>query len=62
MNEGARAQERKEQEARLVADRNSKCFNNGAGEVDHGLLGSSASVTALSSECQGHAYNISRRC
>ncbi len=31
----ARAQERKEQEARPVADRVSKCFNNGAGEVDH---------------------------
>ncbi len=58
--EGARAQERKEQEARQVADRVSKCFNNGAGEVDHGILGSSASATALSRERQRHAYNISR--
>ena len=61
MNEGARAQERKEQEARPVADHVSECFNGGAGEVDHGLLGSSASATALSRERQGHAYNISRR-
>ncbi len=61
MNEGTRAQERKEQEARPVADRVNKFFNNGAGEVDHGLLGLSASATALSRERQGHAYNISRR-
>ncbi len=61
MNEGARARERKEQEARPVDDRVSKCFNNGAGEVDHELLGSSASATALSRERQEHAYNISRR-
>ncbi len=39
----------------------SKCFNGGAGEVNHGLLGSSTSATALSRERQGHAYNISRR-
>ena len=50
-----------EQEARPVADHVSKCFNGGAREVDHGLLGSSASATALSRERQGHAYNISRR-
>ncbi len=50
-----------EQEARLVADHVSKCFNGGAGEVNHRLLGSSASATALSRERQGHAYNIRRR-
>ena len=50
-----------EQEARPVADHVSKRFNSGAGEVNHGLLGSSASATALSRERQGHAYNISRR-
>jgi hypothetical protein len=44
-----------EQEAKPVADHVSKCFNGGAGEVDHGLRGSS---TALSRERQGHAYNI----
>ncbi len=32
-----------------------------AGEVDHWLVGSSASATALSRERQGHAYNFSRR-
>ena len=44
-----------QQEARPVADHVSECFNGGAGEVDHGLLGSSASATALSRERQGHA-------
>jgi hypothetical protein len=48
--------------ARQVSDHVSKCFNGGAGEVDHGLLGSSASATALSRERQRHANNISRRC